>query len=47
MKIVNFHLEDEHYDKLKDLAIQKSVRDRRKVPIVEIVREMIENYKEG
>ena len=45
MKVVNFHLEDEQYNKLQDLAIKKSVRDRRKVPVVEIVRKMIEDYE--
>lgn len=45
MKALYVQVEDEQYDKLKDLAIKKSVKGRRKVALAEVVRDMIENYK--
>ena len=46
MKNLYVQLEDEQYDKIKDLAIRKSVKIRERVAMVEIIREMIDKYEE-
>ena len=46
MKNLYVQLEDEQYDKIKDLAIRKSVKIRERVAMAEIIREMIEKYEE-